>query len=154
MRLCTPILFLMLMSLQGSSTNDRADEIAVPQPPQICKLSVTRVAGTDSVSVKWSGGAAPFTVIRADGPCFGEATELKYLSQNVSGHSYLDRHALGAKRRFWYQVYDANSGIQIFSLSSGEAKESDPNTIHPNGTGECGDDAWCGELRRSPTTWK
>jgi len=71
------ILFLMLMSVQGSSTNDRADEIAVPQPPQICNLSVTRAAASSNVIVRWSGGTPPFTVIRADGPCFGQAKELR-----------------------------------------------------------------------------
>jgi hypothetical protein len=144
----------MLLMMLGTYRPVAADEIAVPQPPEICSLAVSRDAPSGSVVVTWRGGTPPFTVIRADSRCLGQASELKYLSQKVGGHRYVDRGALRAKRRFWYQVYDINSGTQIFSMSSGEEKEPDPNTIHPNGTGECGDDEWCKDKRRSPTTWK
>jgi hypothetical protein len=144
----------IVAGILGSHRPVVADEIAVPQPPEICSLSVGRDVSSGSVIVTWTGGTPPFTVIRADGPCFGQASELKYLSQDVGGHRYIDRGALRAKRRFWYQVYDVNSGPTIFSISSGEPKEPDPSTIHPNGSGECGDDESCKGKQRSPTTWK
>ena len=153
MRLETLIGFLILLSCPFSTGGSRADEIAVPLPPQICNLSVVRDTNSDDVILTWSGGTPPFEVIRADGPCFGKANELRYLSHKVPGHRYVDHHAQRAKRRLWYQVYDDNSGAQIWSISEGEPSEPNPDIIHPNGSGECGDE-FCGATPRTPATWK
>ena len=149
-RFAVPLLLLALV--RGSSGPDRADQIPVKPPgPEICNLLVTRDAA--SVIVTWSGGTPPFSIMRADGPCFGSANELTYLSEHVSGRRYVDHQVLSVKRRFWYQVFDRNSAVYVFSISSGEPKEHDPRTIHPNAPDECGDQEWCGAKRRSPTTW-
>jgi hypothetical protein len=153
MRFGSAIAVLILLTGLGSALGTHADEIVVPLPPQICNLSVSRDPNSDDVIVRWSGGTPPFSVVRSDGPCFGKANEIKYLSDKISGHRYIDRHAQRAKRRFWYQVYDDNSGTQVFSIGPAEPERGDPTVIHPNGFGDCGD-SQCGDRPRNPTSWK
>src|SRR5262245_1785885 len=131
-----------------------SSEVVGSPPPEICALSVTRDARSGSAVITWSGGTPPFEVLRADASCFGKASEIKVLASSISGHRYVDVGVLRMKRRFWYQIYDSNSGPIIWSVTQGDAPQTDPDTIHPDDPDKCGDNESCRGKPRSPMTWR
>ena len=150
---------LVLLSLQVANHQglSRADEVPdySPKPPEICNLSVSRQAGSGNVLVTWSGGTPPFLIIRADAECFGRSSELTYLSSTITTHRFVDVRASKSGKRFWYNVFDANSDTELYSIGPSEPDDGKmPRTIHPNGDGDCGDSDRCRNAVRSPKTWR
>ena len=78
-------------------------------PPEIGPLIVAADSGSGDVTLKWSGGTPPFTVVRADDPCFRDAEHVWLLGSGLQVSEYVDSGALRLGKRLHYQVYDVNS---------------------------------------------
>ena len=154
MRYRMPLLLLLVLAGVVSTDIKYPDEIPVPRPPEICNLRVTRASPSSSVTVTWSGGTPPFSVVRADAECFGKASEVRYLVDGVSGHRYVDKSSLVPGKRYWYQVFDDNSPMEVWYMGPPEPKGSDPKVMHPDGKGDCGDLDTCRGAPRKPSTWQ
>ena len=109
-------------------------------PPEICHLAVARHPSGD-VLVTWSGGTAPFTVIRSpspvltspqdregSGPVLAIATGtasrtpqtkpvIQVVASNVQSRHVLDRDVAKSSRRWYYQVYDRHSAPVVLGFA-------------------------------------
>src|SRR5262245_36420434 len=147
-------LLAFLFIALAPSLSLHSDQQAVPRPPEICDLSVQREDQSGDVIITWSGGTPPFSIARADAQCFGKASEIRHLVENVKDHRYVDVAAARSGDRFWYQVFDDNSPMEIWYIGPADADNSDPNVTHPTGDGDCGNLDTCHGNPREPCTWK
>jgi hypothetical protein len=86
-------------------------------PPDICDLTVTADRETGDVAIAWSGGIAPFIVVRSETQELRLSNRLEVVGWDLRSTLFVDRRAYRADRRFYYQVYDRNSQPEIFGFS-------------------------------------
>ncbi len=91
-----------------------------PEPrgivPVVCDASVSVEYESGDVSVIWSDGTPP-PVVRIDADELSRASTVEVVLLKSTSRHVIDRGAFDATRRYYYQVYDANSPPHICYFS-------------------------------------
>jgi len=102
-------------------------------PPEIGPLHVEAETSSGDVTLKWSGGTVPFSVVRADDECFRDAQHVWLLVSGLQIAEYVDSGATQLDRRLYYKVYDANATPEAFSLHPDGGRSGEEVTIRGAG---------------------
>jgi hypothetical protein len=119
--------------------------------PEICDVAASLDPASGAV-VTWSGGTAPFLIVRGNAARFDRASELKYI-ERIREHRYVDSSVREPEPRYYYQVYDNFSARELFSgpehsHDTGDEREPGDDDEKPP------DNNYCKGVLRRPATWK
>jgi hypothetical protein len=122
------------VTLLGTVAEVTVAETTIPEnlPPDICYVVAALDTGTGDVTISWSGGTAPFTVVRANARDFREATDVEVIASDVS-RGFTDRRAARSATRWWYQVFDRNSMPEIYGVTPDAAHVGEAVTVEGAG---------------------
>jgi hypothetical protein len=81
----------------------------VPTADPIRDLSVSVAESSHDITLHWSGGSPPFTIVRGDSACFRDAERIWLVAENVDDRHFVDRRAQSIGARLYYRVFDKNS---------------------------------------------
>ena len=99
------------------STLRAETRVPIHVPPEICDLTVSAARETGDVTIAWSGGKAPFVVVRSDAKDFRVSKRLEVIASGLRSTQFVDRGAYRAGKRLYYQIYDPNSMPEVFGFS-------------------------------------
>jgi len=86
-------------------------------PPEICDLTVAADRETGDVTVAWSGGTAPFILVRSGARDLRDSTRFEVVASGLRSTKFVDHLAYRAGRRLCYQIFDRNSVPEVFGFS-------------------------------------
>jgi hypothetical protein len=109
------IAFCVILVFFGAAKGDSSEPVHVP--PVVCHMTVDADRSTADVTITWSGGTPPFTLVRGNTDHFSKATRLEVLSSRLHSRRFVDRGAFVPGKRFYYQVYDHNSQPEVFEFT-------------------------------------
>jgi hypothetical protein len=105
--------FIVALSLQVHAESEEPRNV----PPEICDLAVVADPGSGDVTVTWSGGTAPFTVVRSEVEELRDAKHFEVVAEGLRSRRFVDRRAFNPDGRLYYQVYDSNVVPEVFDFS-------------------------------------